>query len=99
MVSTIERLARWYAGNCDGTWEHSFGIAIGTLDNPGWSVTVDLDETPLADRPFAEVRDRYEHDAEWMRCWKEGTKFRVACGPPRLEEALNVFLEWAERAG
>jgi len=99
MASTIERLARWYEGNCNGDWEHSFGMAIGTLDNPGWSVSVDLDETPLAQRPFDEVKDRYEDESDWMRCWKEGGKFRVACGPRRLEDALVLFLEWAERAG
>jgi hypothetical protein len=55
MASTLERLAHWYKSNCDGDWEYSFGLTIDTLDNPGWSITVDLDDTPLGDRPFEVV--------------------------------------------
>ena len=32
----------WYKTNCDGDWEHSYGITLQTLDNPGWHLTVDL---------------------------------------------------------
>ena len=39
----IEQLQAWYAAQCNGKWEHTYGIAIGTLDNPGWSLSVDLD--------------------------------------------------------
>ena len=99
MTSTIERLARWYESNCDGDWEHSFGVTIDTLDNPGWFVTVDLDDSALADRAFDLVEAQYDDATKWMRCWKEGTKFRAACGPTKLEEALIVFLDWAEGAG
>jgi hypothetical protein len=28
-------LQDWHAGQCDGDWEHSYGVDIGTLDNPG----------------------------------------------------------------
>jgi hypothetical protein len=32
----ISWLQRWYTAQCDGGWEHHYGITIGTLDNPGW---------------------------------------------------------------
>jgi Immunity protein 53 len=35
-------------GHCDGDWEHSSGVSIGTIDNPGWSLDVELAETNLA---------------------------------------------------
>jgi hypothetical protein len=38
-------LQRWYVAQCNGEWEHSYGIEIGTLDNPGWSLRVDLKDT------------------------------------------------------
>jgi hypothetical protein len=41
----LERLQRWYLGECNGDWEHSYGVRIDTLDNPGWIVTIDLHET------------------------------------------------------
>ena len=30
----------WFQSNCDGDWEHGFGITIETLDNPGWCVKI-----------------------------------------------------------
>jgi ribosomal protein L37E len=38
MDDLLSKLSDWYAAQCDGDWEHEFGIHIGTLDNPGWSV-------------------------------------------------------------
>ena len=38
---------KWYAANCHGGWEHYFGVVIETLDNPGWLVKIDLEETTL----------------------------------------------------
>ena len=35
----------WYQSNCNGDWEHQYGITIETTDNPGWSVKIDLKNT------------------------------------------------------
>lgn len=35
MPSTLERLCSWYSQKCNGDWEHSYGVSIDTLDNPG----------------------------------------------------------------
>ena len=34
--AVFQRLQKWYKSQCNGDWEHSFGIKIETLDNPGW---------------------------------------------------------------
>lgn len=96
MPSTLERLSAWYSLRCDGDWEHCYGIEIGTLDNPGWRVRIDLTETDLVEEPFDELRSEYEHQVRWLRCWKEGSAFHAAGGPEQLEAALQVFLAWAE---
>jgi hypothetical protein len=46
-MDPLTQLERWYLSQCDGDWEHTHGIVIGTLDNAGWSLTIDLLETPL----------------------------------------------------
>ena len=69
-----------------------------TIDNPGWSIEINLEDTALVRRPFAVVEDRYQHEMKWLRCWTEGARFRSVCAPARLEDALVVFLDWAERA-
>ena len=96
MPSALERLSSWYSLQCDGDWEHTYGIKIETLDNPGWSVKIDLTDTALAEEPFQEHQSEYDHDVRWVRCWKVGAEFRAACGPEQLEVAIQVFLAWAE---
>ncbi len=51
--STLSRLMAWRRDHSNGDWEHSFRIRISTLDNPGWSVDINLEDTDLEDRDFA----------------------------------------------
>jgi hypothetical protein len=37
-MSCIERIQKWYLEQCNGDWEHSYGIEITTMDNPGWYI-------------------------------------------------------------
>jgi Immunity protein 53 len=93
MDSTIEWLQQWYLGNCNKDWEHTYGIKINTLDNPGWHVVIDLDETSIEKFIFQEVEiDRTEND--WIRCMLRGKTFDMACGPLNLLEVLNIFHDW-----
>lgn len=39
-MDVFQWLQEWYIQNCDGDWEHCYGIKIGTLDNPGWSIDI-----------------------------------------------------------
>jgi hypothetical protein len=70
-MGTLQQLQQWYQAHCDGEWEHAYGVEIGTLDNPGWSVRIDLVATPLAKQAFTEIK-RLENDtngfvvAFWM---------------------------------
>jgi hypothetical protein len=93
-MNTLQELQQWYRSHCDGDWEHGYGVKIGTLDNPGWSVTIDLTDTDLADRPFTDVQ-RLEHESDWIHCRVTGGKFEGRGGPFMLEEILRVFLLWA----
>jgi hypothetical protein len=92
--TTIERLEKWYNFHCDGSWEHSWGIKIDTLDNPGWSVIIDLDETNLTTKPFPEVHDVGD-GPHWIHCRVKENKFRGSGGPFMLTRILETFLQWA----
>src|SRR5258708_5865496 len=94
-MTSLERLTDWYAAHCDGDWEHQQGIQIDTLDNPGWSLTINLSGTELENTPFATLEEKYSDDADWLRCWREGTDFRAACGSRRLTDVIDHFLAWA----
>jgi len=32
----FSRLETWFASMCNGDWEHTYGITLETVDNPGW---------------------------------------------------------------
>jgi hypothetical protein len=97
-ADALARLETWYLAQCNGDWEHSYGVKIGTLDNPGWCFEIDLQETVLDGRAFAPVQiERSELD--WLTCSIEDDRaFHAYCGPHNLHEALGVFLDWADGA-
>src|SRR5690348_1300611 len=47
-MEIIEWIQAWYLDQCDGHWEHQYGMVIETLDNPGWSIRVELEGTDYA---------------------------------------------------
>jgi hypothetical protein len=94
-MSAIQHLQDWYRARCDGDWEHSFGVKIDTLDNPGWTLSIDLTDTPLEKKKFAGYR--YELSAhDWINCRVEEKQFRASGGPMKLEELIEVFLTWKD---
>ena len=98
MSSVLNDIQKWYASNCDGNWEHSFGVQIGTLDNPGWDVTIDLEATNLENKHF-EILQNDVSDKRWILCHVENKKFRGFGDETKLEEIIKVFLDWAELEG
>jgi RHS repeat-associated protein len=86
----LARLQEWYLAKCDGDWEHSFGIKIDTLDNPGWMVTIDLAETRWSDLALPrKIIERNESD--WVQTEVVKSQF-IGCGGVRnLEEILSRF--------
>lgn len=94
MDEPLSWLQQWYWRHCDGDWEHSYGITIDTMDNPGWSVTIDLEETALAQESFDAVsvhRGKYD----WLECSVVGSKFQGYCSPTNLSVLVGLFASWA----
>jgi hypothetical protein len=93
MTDAISLLEKWYLAQCNGLWEHSWGIHIGTLDNPGWTLEIDLNQTKAERRTLDAVKvDRTEND--WIHYWVEEKKFSARMGPANLTEAIGVFCQW-----
>lgn len=90
------RLQAWYKAQCNGDWEHLYGIKIDTLDNPGWTICIDLNETEYEDKKFKEI-DRQTSENDWCQCEVKNNKFYGAGGPDNLSEALTFFLDWIEK--
>lgn len=100
-MSAIEQLQEWYLSQCNGDWEHLYGISIESLDNPGWKLTVDLTETKLEGVEFPDhaygVGDAAaSKGGNWLTCKLEKRQFVGHGGPRKLEEMIKVFLAWAK---
>lgn len=91
----LANLQSWYAAQCDDDWEHQFGISIGTLDNPGWSLSIDLTGTLLENKHFPALA-RKNSDEEWTVCYVNDKKFIGYAGTHQLDELIGVFLTWAK---
>ncbi|MGW1489962.1 immunity 53 family protein [Streptomyces sp. NPDC002402] len=87
-------LQRWYESQCDGDWEHEWGVRIETLDNPGWTMRINLAETLLAGRTYGRTEFR-RSNSDWVMTKVSDDVFRASCGPLNLDEALRLFREWA----
>jgi hypothetical protein len=94
--SALNILEEWFLQNCDGDWEHSYGIQIETLDNPGWFVTIDLEET------FCETKELVPQAIErsttdWFYCRVRNKRFEGAGGVKNLNDILQFFYQWVNQ--
>ncbi len=92
-MDTINWLQDWYKQNCDGDWEHSYGINIYTLDNPGWSVNIELTDTNLEFKNFETIQI-YINENNWINCKVTNGKFIGGGDSDKLETILKIFKEW-----
>lgn len=92
-MNSLDWLQKWYKSHCNGDWEHSNGLEIGTLDNPGWYINIDLTDTELENKPFEELKiDRNSHN--WIICKVEDNMFKAFGGPLNLSEITEIFKDW-----
>jgi hypothetical protein len=90
---TIERIQDWYKLNCNGDWEHSYGYSIATLDNPGWTIKIDLTETCLDKLDFKKEYANTENKHDWFIFNTEKEVLNIACGPENLKQVFEIFLD------
>ena len=98
MSDVVRLLQEWYFDQCDDDWEHSYGVKLDTLDNPGWILKVDLRETAWEELSFPLTR-QYISDRDWIQ-FEVSDACYVACGDPfKLIPMIEQFIRlvWPER--
>jgi len=86
----LEWLEEWYESQCNGNWEHMFGIKIETLDNPGWDISIDLEDTDVNSAPKEwTLIENYEE--RWLGFRIKDNKFEGSCDPKNLGTLISVF--------
>jgi hypothetical protein len=96
-MNLIKWLEKWYQQNCDGEWEHFYGIEIGTLDNPGWYVKIDLKGTQYENLHMLEMK-RYQGTNNWIRCMISDGIFEGTGDCKKLDDIILIFKETIENA-
>ena len=86
----LARLEDWYLGECNDDWEHSYGVRIETVDNPGWLVTIDLVETDWQRLSVERVVEE-RSDRDWIQYEVAEGKYVASGGPKNLRELIATF--------
>lgn len=81
---------------CNGDWEHTYGIKIDNIDNPGWRLEVDLSDTPLYGILSDKKDFNLSHETEWSCYVVENGKFIAHGGPKMLGTIIAHFLDWSK---
>lgn len=92
----LKRLQDWFASMCNDDWEHTYGVFISNIDNPGWSLKVELKDTYLYDVKFKDVKIQRDDENDWVLCRVQAGDFQGYGGPGNLSELIEIFLNWAE---
>ncbi len=87
MLNWIEN---WFNSQCNGDWEHNYGMKIETIDNPGWNVEIDFNNTGLkyGDVPW-KLYEKSENN--WIGIKVENNKFYSSGDPKKLHKILEIF--------
>jgi hypothetical protein len=100
MDDLLEWLQQIFANDlCNNSWEHEHGIMLTSIDNPGWLLEFDLQDTYIEDIPFEEVFIQKDDDEDdWYHCILENGVFRGGGGPKNLTNVFKVLRNWRLKA-
>jgi hypothetical protein len=90
---SLSALEKWYASQCNGEWEHAWGVRINTLDNPGRHAHLNLQGTRRQDATLEKFKLTRSQD-DWILYGAGKQEFQFACGPKNLSEAIDLFVSW-----
>ena len=91
----IAGLEDWYADLCNGDWEHTGGIKIETLDNPGWCITVTYDPHEPEPESINWLLEHYSNPEKpiFVKYDREKLTLEVLCeGTHTLADAMRMVL-------
>lgn len=89
-MEIVKWLENWFKSNCDGDWEHDNPLIIQSTSNPGWSIKISLNDTPLEsldiDCPLTE-----NSEEDWYFYFIKNGMFSAAGDPTKLLFLLELF--------
>ena len=92
MRTIVEELQQWYYEQCDGEWEHNYGVSINTLDNPGWHVKIEVKDT-FNHMPSSKYFNKETDENNWIACRFDGKTFEGNGDQFKHVMILSIFLK------
>ena len=88
-MNELKIIQDWYSSHCNGDWEHQKCVRINTIDNPGWRIVVNLENTFLEGikRKPIQIENTEE---DWIHINIENSKIKVYCGAMNLIESIKM---------
>ena len=96
-MNNLQWLQEWLLKNCYIDSDHFYCISIETIDNPGWHIRIQLEDTILNKEVFEKTVIQREDEDDWLHCKVENGVFDGNCGPRNLEEIILVFRKWVSK--
>jgi len=93
-ANDLRWLGEWYLSQCNGVWEHCYGIEISMIDNPGWKVLIDLTGTRYDGAYSTQNLERSDSATDWIRCRIADQRFEGFGDPSKLAELVSTFRNW-----
>lgn len=94
-MEILNWIENWYLSNCEGDWEHTWGVKIETIDNPGWNVKIDFADTKLENLIIDySLVEKAEND--WYGFSVKNSLYNAAGDPKKLIFLLEKFKEIVE---
>ena len=95
-MEILEWIQNYFKNNSDGDWEHSSGIQITTLDNPGWDVEIDISNTSLANFKLDWILNE-NGKQDWYGVKIENQKFNASGDAGKLKFLLGLFKDMIDK--
>lgn len=83
-------IQNWFESNCDGDWEHEHQIKIITVDNPGWNVIIEFENSTMniEDSEWILVDNG---DADWYGWKVTNGVFEASGDVKKLDFLFSIF--------
>ncbi|EOD6328199.1 Imm53 family immunity protein [Providencia stuartii] len=85
----ITQLQNWYKSQCDGIWEHEYGLDISTLDNPGWRVHINGESGKNKSNLIVN-----NSNDDWLNIITTDKEFKGYGSPQNLNIILDYAIKW-----
>ena len=83
---------RWVESQFDGNWEHGRGFSLGLVDNPGWTLRIDVSNHDVSRTTLLPIKESdVDHTRFFFAEVTADDVFDGICDATQLERLLRVF--------